>query len=139
MTYFTIDELKIASPCSVSWSSMKGNDFVRNCEDCRKNVYNLSLLTRNEANELIREKEGNLCVQLYKRFDGTLLTADCPVGLRAIRRQYIKTRAKVLASAFAIWAFITGSSSCSSVTTAGIPAPLHRSDSTQVKDTVTHP
>lgn len=91
---------------------MKGDDFTRHCESCEKNVYNLSLLTRDEANDLIREKEGKLCISLYRRFDGTVLTADCPTGLRAIRRQYLKTRAKVMAFAAMIWGFIIGTSSC---------------------------
>src|SRR5689334_2857331 len=98
MSYITLDELKIASPCDVPWSSMNGTDYVRHCEHCEKNVYNLSLLTRAEANALIQEKEGKLCVTLYKRFDGTSLTADCPVGLRAIRRNYLKARVKVVAA-----------------------------------------
>ena len=31
------------------------------------------------------EKEGRLCVRFYTRADGTVLTQDCPVGLRAVR------------------------------------------------------
>ena len=29
--------------------------------------------------------EGSPCVRFYRRFDGTVLTADCPVGLRKLR------------------------------------------------------
>jgi len=121
MSYITVDELRIASPCTVQWSDMKGDDFARHCQSCEKNVYDLSLLTSDEANELIREKEGKLCVSLYHRFDGTVLTADCPVGLRTLRRQYLKTRAKAIAFALMVWGFITGTTtSCS--TSVGLPA-----------------
>lgn len=125
MSYFTVDELRIASPCtSAEWSDMKGgDDYARLCKTCDKNVYNLSLMTLDEANELIREKEGKLCISLYRRFDGTVLTADCPVGLRTIRRQYLKTRAKAIALALAIWGFFTGTNtSCYDPQILGLPA-----------------
>jgi hypothetical protein len=35
---------------------------------------------------LITEKEGRLCVQYYVRRDGTIVTNDCPVLLRAAMR-----------------------------------------------------
>ncbi len=33
----------------------------------------------------MREREGELCVRFYRRADGTMLTADCPRGLAAVR------------------------------------------------------
>lgn len=53
------------------------------------NVYNLSSLSRGEANELIRRSEGRLCVRLFRRTDGTVLTRDCPVGVRALARKVV--------------------------------------------------
>jgi hypothetical protein len=47
----------------------------------------LSDMTRSEAELLIGNKEGRLCVRYYKRKDGSIITRDCPVGLRAIRRR----------------------------------------------------
>lgn len=81
-----LDNARIASPCSASWSQMKGDDRVRYCEDCRLNVYNFAAMSRDEGEKLIRETEGRLCGVLYRRADGTVLTRDCPVGLMAIRR-----------------------------------------------------
>ena len=40
---------------------------------------------REEAEAMIRANEGEMCVRLYKRTDGTVLTADCRVGVRARR------------------------------------------------------
>ncbi|MEO7112591.1 MAG: hypothetical protein ABI183_19250 [Polyangiaceae bacterium] len=73
---------KIASPCSANWDEMKGDDRVRFCGSCQKNVYNLSALNAADAEALIREKEGNLCARFYLRDDDTVLTTDCPVGVR---------------------------------------------------------
>jgi hypothetical protein len=50
----------------------------------------LSALTTSEAEALIREKEGNLCARLYLRDDDTVITADCPVG---VRRKWISRAA----------------------------------------------
>jgi hypothetical protein len=37
-------------------------------------------MTAQEAGDLIREREGQLCGRFYQRADGTMLTADCPDG-----------------------------------------------------------
>jgi len=79
--------LKIASPCPANWDEMYGTDRVRFCGECRLNVYNLSEMTRVEAERLIASTEGRLCVRYYERRDGTVLTQDCPVGLAAFRRR----------------------------------------------------
>jgi hypothetical protein len=133
MSYFTVDELRVASPCSIEWSAMSGDDHARMCGVCDKHVYNLSILSREEGNQLIREKEGKLCVRYYRRFDGTVLTADCPTGLRMVKRQYIWARAKFVAAAITLWGLIAGSSaSCSQSTLNGVPVvtdTLHHRDS----------
>jgi hypothetical protein len=97
-----LDGLKIASPCKVDWNSMTGDERIRACAQCRLNVYNLSEMTRAEAEHLIIEKEGRLCVRFYRRADGTVLTRDCPVGLRAARLKLLRLAGAVagLAAAF---------------------------------------
>lgn len=80
-----MDEFKltVASPCSKTWESLDGGDKTRFCSLCEKNVYNLSAMTEEEARCLIEEKEGKLCARFFLKKDGTILTADCPVGRRA--------------------------------------------------------
>jgi hypothetical protein len=65
---------------------MHGDDRVRFCGQCQLNVYNLSALSRAEAEQLITEKEGRLCISYYQRADGTVLTQDCPVGWRMAKK-----------------------------------------------------
>ena len=79
--------LRVASPCSARWADMTGDDRARFCAQCQKHVYNLSEMTAEDASNLIREKEGSLCVRFYQRADGTVLTADCPVGAAAFARR----------------------------------------------------
>jgi hypothetical protein len=61
---------------------MRGDHQVRFCDRCQQHVYNLSEMTAAEAVQLIEGKQDRLCVQLFRRRDGTLITADCPVGWR---------------------------------------------------------
>jgi hypothetical protein len=83
----SLETIQIASPCDAAWDDMAGTERMRLCRLCQKTVYNLSAMTREQAENLIRQKEGKACVRLYKRRDGTVLTSDCPVGLRAVRRR----------------------------------------------------
>lgn len=84
-----LDRLEIASPCSASWDDMRGDEKSRYCLKCEKNVYNLSAMSREEAELTILAKEGDLCVRLYQRADGTVLTQDCPVGVRRRRLRLV--------------------------------------------------
>lgn len=82
-----LDNIRVATPCSADWAKMSGDDRVRACGDCNKHVYNLSSLTRDEAQALIIAKEGKLCVRYYQRADGTILLKDCVIGVRRKRRR----------------------------------------------------
>lgn len=81
-----LESVRVASPCSASWEAMRGDERARFCGECGKHVYNLSGMTRGEAEALIREREGDLCVRLHRRRDGMVLTRDCPVGRFRMRR-----------------------------------------------------
>jgi hypothetical protein len=83
----SIDRLRIAAPCLMNWEEMRGDERARFCEQCNLHVYNISELTTREVTTLITKTEGRICGRLYKRADGTVLTKDCPVGLRAMRRR----------------------------------------------------
>ena len=79
-----LDHVRIASPCKADWDQMIGTDRMRFCGQCSLNVYNLSGMTRAEAESVIAANEGRLCVRFYRRRDGSIITQDCPVGLRAV-------------------------------------------------------
>jgi hypothetical protein len=81
---------------------MRGDDSVRFCDHCRLNVYNISALSRSEAESLIASTEGRLCARLFRRADGTVLTKDCPVGLRALRMRVSKKAAATFAAVMSL-------------------------------------
>lgn len=82
-----LDDLRIAAPCPASWDAMRGSDRVRFCDRCQLHVYDLSEMSRREAERLIEQTKGRVCVRFWRRADGTILTQNCPVGLRWLRRR----------------------------------------------------
>lgn len=82
-----LNSIRVASPCSADWNAMNGDERKRFCGECRLNVYNLSEMTRYDAEHLLRISEGRLCVRYYQRADGTILTKDCPVGWGRVKKR----------------------------------------------------
>jgi hypothetical protein len=80
-------EMHIAKPCNQSWTAMKGDEQVRHCGACRKNVYNISEMSEAEVEDLIRRTDGKFCARLYRRTDNRVMTSDCPKGVAAVRRR----------------------------------------------------
>jgi hypothetical protein len=75
-----LQQVRVASPCKERWDDMTGDERVRFCGRCEKNVYDLSALTAAQAEALLRENSESRCVRFFRRSDGTILTSDCPVG-----------------------------------------------------------
>jgi hypothetical protein len=82
-----LDQMQVTSPCQVPWHTMSGGDRVRFCDKCHLHVYDLSAMKRAEAEALVMQTEGNLCVRFYPRGDGTVLTQDCRTVLASARRK----------------------------------------------------
>ena len=106
---------RIALPCDVPWETMEGGDLVRSCKTCQKRVYNLSGMTRLEAEGILAREEA-ACIRYYERPDGTLLTSDCPVGARRrrTRRRKIAVSGTLVAGALV-----------SAMTAASAPEPVY--------------
>ena len=95
-TKIDIDAIVIASPCTVPWDSMTGDDAKRFCGQCRLHVHDFSQMTRAEIGDLLRKTDGNVCKRIWRRPDGRMITKDCGRVLEAAKR-----RVRALASAFA--------------------------------------
>ena len=94
-----LSAIRVASPCTVDWNVMTpvdDADRVRHCGSCKKNVYNLSSMTRDEAETLLLAKEGRMCVRYFQRNDGTILLKDCMVPASAVKKRLIAAGAAAL-------------------------------------------
>jgi hypothetical protein len=100
-----LENLRIASPCPADWDQMDGDERVRFCRLCQKNVYDISAMTQRQAKALLRENGAGICTRIYRREDGTILTQDCPIGLAAVRRRF----ARIAGAAFSAVLSVTSS------------------------------
>jgi hypothetical protein len=93
-----LDRAYVATPCTADWERMEGDEKKRFCGQCSLHVYNVSAMSRGEAEAVIARTEGRLCMRLYRRADGTVITRDCPVGLRAVRRRVARATGAAFAA-----------------------------------------
>jgi hypothetical protein len=115
-----LKDVLIAAPCNVGWENMHGDEKVRFCHGCRLNVYNTSKMSKVEVASLLAN-DGNTCLRLYRRADGTIITENCPRGLRRIRDGW-RRLSRVAAS---LWALAV-SISCAFAQT--LPSGAKKSD-----------
>lgn len=73
-----LERVRIGTPCRASWEDMVGDDVVRHCARCGKDVYDLASMTTSEAEALLARDGETPCVRLRRRRDGRVVTSDCP-------------------------------------------------------------
>lgn len=93
-----LDQVSIAAPCPIKWADMAGDEQIRFCSLCELNVYNISEMTRKDAETFLTSQTGKMCLRLYRRKDGTLITKDCPIGRRIA--DGVARRLRITAAAF---------------------------------------
>ncbi|MFT3687139.1 MAG: hypothetical protein QM783_19820 [Phycisphaerales bacterium] len=103
-----LQNARIASPCPTRWDEMSltGDERTRHCERCSLNVHNISAMTSDEAEAFLAKfvmpnADGTmprLCGHLVLRADGTIMTADCPVGLAAVRARARRAVVRIAAA-----------------------------------------
>lgn len=128
-----VQKLSIAAPCDVPWDSMEGDERTRFCAQCKLNVYNIAQMSTKDAAALVRKNEGKVCLKLYRRADGTVITDNCPVGLRKIRDRMKRVAVAVLMSL--AWVGLISSAQAQGLVGApvdtryGVPASIYDSAS----------
>lgn len=119
-----LERLTKKTPCKASWNDMHGDDRVRFCCACSKNVYDVAAMSEDEAEGFLAQHfdDQEPCVRLYRRPDGRVLTSDCPRGAhkRHVRRV-------VLAVVVAACAVVAGSAALADLP---VPRTHHRPTST---------
>jgi len=74
-----LSRIRIKTPCKESWEAMVGTQSRRQCERCKRDVYDLSEMTRAEVEALFASEATSPGVRLRLRQDGRVATSDCPV------------------------------------------------------------
>jgi hypothetical protein len=105
-----LKNLTIPSPCSTDWNSMKGNDQVRFCEHCDLSVFNLSTMTRHQAERLVTRSNGRLCVQFVADPNGKPLFAEAGQKLYRISRRASRIAAGAFTAALSVSSAVANTS-----------------------------
>jgi hypothetical protein len=94
-----LQSVRIASPCPMKWEDMRGDDLTRRCDRCDLNVHNIGAMSTEQIEQLAqRRTTERVCITLWKRADGTIMTRDCPVGLAAARARVARALGRIAAA-----------------------------------------
>jgi hypothetical protein len=80
-----LNRVCIAMPCNIGWDNMKGNDEVRLCGGCDKNVYNISAMSKKRAEEILSSPHLP-CLRISRDQNGKLITDDCHFFFKPARK-----------------------------------------------------
>ena len=94
-----LDRLQVPNPCPADWQQMTGDEAIRFCDTCNKQVYNLSAMTRLQAEALVSAKGGHLCIRFTRNAGGTMANSRPLSELPQPRYQITSRRASPIASA----------------------------------------
>jgi hypothetical protein len=90
-----LETINLVFSCPMAWDKMIGDNQIRYCPECKLNVYNISNLNNTEATNLINSNENRLCIKFYRRADGTVLTKDCSIRIKVIKKKIATNTAVV--------------------------------------------
>lgn len=95
--------IEVAKPCTAKWEEMTGDERMRRCAQCELDVFDLSAMRRDEAEAFVASRLGKArtCIRFLRRADGTIVTRDCPVGVRAAWKRVTWAAAALLGAGFA--------------------------------------
>ncbi len=104
--YPRLKNLQLVHPCPINLAGLDPAEKENFCKSCNKEVYNLSVLSSDEAETLLEEKGREACVMFVRKNDGRIVTDNCPTFLRPLRRS---ARVAIsLVSLISIWLLVQG-------------------------------
>ncbi len=71
-----LDQIDVAQPCHENWNAMRPAGQSRFCAHCQKHVHDLASMTRDDAQRLICESAGSLCVRFARGVNNQVITLD---------------------------------------------------------------
>jgi hypothetical protein len=131
-----LDDVRVATPCTLDWTKMKPTQGGRFCGDCKKVVRDLSKMTEAEARELLdakrrqRDGEAELCVRFIYDKEGKVFFRDAQrVQENILHPANLLSRAKRAAATVALAAVPLATAACDV-----LEGPLGMSSSAVNKD-----
>lgn len=102
----SLDVIQVAQPCPADWNAMAGDDQKRFCSHCQKFVHNISAMSEIEAERLVCQNAGDLCVRFSRDAQtNQVLTLDYEKRATPSRRRAITVIASIGAAVVAATTF----------------------------------
>jgi hypothetical protein len=100
-----LNQIHVPEPCGQDWEAMDGDAQKRLCAGCGCHVHDLSAMTATDAQSVLDNAVGRLCVRYETRPDGTPLTLD---DAPTPERRVFWTRRLATAASWALALAVTG-------------------------------
>ena len=81
--------IEIENPCQADWNEMRGDHRERFCAHCQHAVHDMSSMTRQQADELLKSS-GKVCVRVFHDSNGSAITAESRSQVFIKRRTFAK-------------------------------------------------
>jgi hypothetical protein len=95
----SLDVIQVGKACDADWARMPGDRTRRFCAHCGKFVHNLSEVSADEAERLVCESAGKLCIRLTREAStGRVITLDYAPAPKTSRRRAILSIASIFAA-----------------------------------------
>lgn len=127
-----VNTIEVISPCLVPWETMHGDERVRSCDRCQRQVFDLTEMSTAEAAAILEVAKHRPCVRFYRKRDGRIMIADGSAGLRGAIWRRLRRHIAWAASLFS-FLFFPG---CH---TQGVPVRRIKPHAVSVHETVTSP
>ena len=96
-TKYLLENVSVETPCSADWNEMMGNEEVRHCHQCQRNIHNISEMPKRRALKVLNQKDEIVCISYFKDEKNKIITQTY-FGI--FRRNLVKTISTVLALIF---------------------------------------
>lgn len=83
-----LETLQLVRPCPITLEELNPAERVNFCNNCNKKVYNLSVMSTNDAEKLLEKTDGQICKMFVRNNDGRIITDNCPGWLRPLRKAF---------------------------------------------------
>jgi len=92
----SLDVIQVSNPCPADWEQMTGDEEHRFCSHGSKWVHNLSAMPADEAERLVCESAGKMCVRFARdSVTGATLTLNYAAKPQSSRRRALATIASI--------------------------------------------
>ena len=94
----------LAKPCDATWELMRGDEKIRRCDSCERDVYAISAMTEQEAElRLLNATDAVPCIRYHRDSDGNVVHAPL-----VVRSAYAPSHRAALVVATALGATMIG-------------------------------